>query len=83
MGLERKMGTDNQLYETLVRISKNKIINQNKFKMRKSILLIILGLAFYSCQNMDNKEVDKQEDTSQIVEKDVLKLSDIIGDTLR
>lgn len=51
--------------------------------MKKAILLIMLGLIFYSCQDMDKKEVDKQEDTSQNVEMDVLKFTDIIGDTLR
>lgn len=51
--------------------------------MKKTILFIMVGLAFYSCHNMEKKEADKQEDTSQIVEKEVLKFSDIIGDTLR
>lgn len=55
-----------------------KFSNQNIFKMKKTILLIILGFAFYSCQN-----IDKKQDLSQIVEKDVLKFTDIIGDTLR
>lgn len=43
----------------------------------------MVGLAFYSCHNTEKKEADKKEDTSQIVEKKVLKFSDIIGDTLR
>lgn len=51
--------------------------------MKKTILFILVGLAFYSCHNMEKKEADKQEDPSQIVEKEVLKFSDIIGDTLR
>ena len=51
--------------------------------MKKSILLIMIGFAFYSCQNMEKKEADNQEDVSQVEEKEVLKFTDIIGDTLR
>ena len=43
----------------------------------------MIGFAFYSCQNMEKKESDNQENAYQAEEKDVLKFSDIIGDTLR
>lgn len=50
--------------------------------MKKSILLIIIGFSLCSCQNMEKKE-DTQKDVSLSGAKEILKFTDIIGDTLR
>lgn len=51
--------------------------------MKKSILLVLVMFAFYSCQNMETKKEADNQDASHEVELEVLKFTDIIGDTLR
>lgn len=51
--------------------------------MKKSILLVLVMFVFFSFQKKDAANKSISEDASQVVKKEVLKFSDIIGDTLR
>ena len=51
--------------------------------MNKSILLILVMFAFFSCQEKDTTTKSTKQDASQIAQKEVLKFSDLVGDTLR
>ena len=51
--------------------------------MKKSILLILVIFIFYSCQNIESKKEADNQDASQVEDIEVLKFTDIIGDTLR
>ena len=61
----------------LCAIKKVKFSKQNKFKMKKSILLVLVMFVFYSCQNMETKKEADNQDASHDVELEVLKFTDI------
>ncbi|MCM4151704.1 hypothetical protein DHD05_08885 [Arenibacter sp. N53] len=51
--------------------------------MKKSILPVLVMFVFFTCQEKDVAMKSTREDASQVVKKEVLKFSDILGDTLR
>jgi len=56
---------------------------QNQFIMKKSILLSLFVISLFSCQEKETKTKSTEQSTSQVAKKEVLKFTDIIGDTLR
>ena len=51
--------------------------------MQRSILLLLGMFVFFSCQEKDASMRSTSKDASQVVKKEVLNFSDILGDTLR